>query len=156
MEMENEKKKKNNSLWIIIGVVAVVAVLVIAGIVSTALKVIDAATAPQQAGKEFVNLAASGNIPDAYDSTSAEFQEVTTEEDLAVFLETFPLQADTVSFTYFSFENNVAIISGTVEVGEETSPITMTLVKRDKEWRVVNFSLEPEDVPNSANDNDEE
>lgn len=153
--MENEKKKNNKSLWIIIGIVAIAAIIVIAGIVSTALKVIDAATAPQEAGKEFVNLAASGNIPAAYDATSQEFQEVTEEEDLAVFLETFPLQPDTVTFTYFSFENNVAVISGTVEVGEETSPITMTLVKREKEWRVVNFSLEPEDVPNQGDDSEE-
>lgn len=108
-----------------------------------------AVSAPKVAAKEFLETAIEGDIASAYANSSADFQEVTSADDLGLFFEGYPVLAENtgIHFTNISIDNNTAVVYGTIEGGGETGPITVNLVKEDGEWRVLNLSLEPEDVP---------
>lgn len=142
-------QKKKSSFGKIIAVAAVVIVILVVLIAIGVMSLFREVAGPQNAARDFVETAAAGDVAGAYASTSVAFQSVTTEEDLALFLEAFPVlaEAEDVSFHQFSIENDTAVVTGTISGAGETSPITFTLAHEEGEWRIVNFSLNPEDVP---------
>ena len=149
-----ESKKSGKVIKVIIASVVVLVLLVSFGIYG----LYSAASAPGKAAKSFLKSAASGDITTTYNMTSSEFKEVTTEEDLSLFFEYFPIvvEATNVSFDQFSIEDGIATVSGTIESADASSPITFTLIKEEDKWKVVNFSLEEEDVPGYGEVDDEE
>jgi hypothetical protein len=120
--------------------------------------IFSAASGPTKAAKSFLETVATEDIAAAYGMTSSAFQEVTPQEDLELFLEVFPVVADSteIKFNSFSIENGIAIVSGTIYSATENSPITVTLTKEGADWKVVNFSLNPEDVLDFDDETEEE
>lgn len=118
----------------------------------------SAASAPTKAAKSFLETVSSGDVGSAYTMTSTVFKEATAQEDLELFIEVFPVVAESteITFNQFSIDNDVAVVSGTIYSETESSPITVTLTKEGSEWKVVNFSLNPEDVPDFSEDEEEE
>lgn len=144
--MPEKKKRKITKKKII--VLIIVLAFVILGFAFGVGTIFWTTTAKvRSAAKNFVSVAKSGNVTGAYDSASEAFRSVTTAEELGIFLETFPIDSDSIKFTYISVKNGVATLSGTVIIDGEESPITFTLVKEDGYWKIVNFSLNPNDVP---------
>lgn len=144
--MPEKKQKKITKKKII--VLIVILSLVILGFAFGVGTIVWTTTAKvRSAAKSFITIAESGNVTGAYDSASEAFRSVTTAEELGIFLETFPVEPESIKFSYISIKNGVATLSGTVTVDGEESPITFTLVKEDGYWKIVNFSLNPNDVP---------
>lgn len=147
METTENKKSSLKKVLLVAGL-AVAAVFIF--IIFVAGSIINAATGPQKAAKAFMEEAVNGSVDQAYLMTSVDFKATATAEDLAVFLENYPIQPSSMTFTSFSIENNIATISGKVLVAGQQSPITFTMVKSGGEWQVLNFSLNPDDVPDTT------
>ncbi len=118
-----------------------------------------------EASDEFMNALGNNKLEEAYNMTSIEFKEVATMEIFESFLGEFPILTSYSSYTLdydevsttediSSEETSVitlGITSGTIIDSEGTeNPLTINLVNRDDTWQIVNFSLEPEDVPEEA------
>lgn len=85
------------------------------------------------------------NIQKAYDEfTSKEFRESTSYDKFEEFIADFPVFFSDyqAKFPYFTFDNNIAVVSGTLTVNNETEyNIEYQLVKEGKEWRVLHIVI---------------
>lgn len=153
MEKSPSKGKKKGGLKIVLIIIAILVVGTIAIGSLTLYLGYKAFSAPADASQEWLELIREGNVDQAYDATSLEFQQVVTREDMTGFLAAYPVLANNTSATFSSFniENDVAVVSGTIRGAGDESPVTVTLVRQDGEWKVVEISLNPEDVPESGN-----
>lgn len=153
MEKSPSKGKKKGGLKVVLIIIAILVVGTIAIGSLTLYLGYKTFSAPADASQEWLELIREGNVDQAYDATSFEFQQVVTREDMTGFLAAYPVLANNTSATFSSFniENDVAVISGSIRGAGEESPVTVTLVRQDGEWKVVEISLNPEDVPESSN-----
>lgn len=153
MEKKPAGGKKKGGLKAILLIVAILVVGTIAIGSLTLYLGYKTLSGPADASQAWLELIRDGNVDQAYDATSLEFQQVVTREDMTGFLAAYPVLANNTSATFSSFniDNDVAVVSGTIRGAGEESPVTVTLVKQDGDWRVVEISLNPEDVPESGN-----
>lgn len=140
---------KNSNAKFIFLALAGVAVVGLIAVVFFVMSIFKLASGPSNAGKAFVNALAENDYAAAYEMTSPEFREVTAQEDLQLFVEAFPVidEMTSISFNQFSIENDAGVVSGTIAGAGETSPITIEVVNVNGEWKIVNLSLDPADVP---------
>ncbi|MBU0614236.1 hypothetical protein KJ766_03070 [Patescibacteria group bacterium] len=143
-----EKKSIGKTVAIILGILAIVIVLPIAilltGIFTSNQKSTDVA-------KEFFQLNADGDYGGAYELAHSEFKEIVNADGLEAFVVNYPVMDDMteIDFSYSSTDGDLQLLSGTIKGAGEESPITVQLLEEEGEWKIVFFSLNAEDVPNS-------
>lgn len=140
-----KKKKTGLIIGIIVAIIFIVAIPLIIFFAAIFGETADQA----QMGKDFVTALSEEEYEVAYDMTSAEFQEATSLAEMKTFVENTPILANStaVEFSYRGIENNLRIVSGTVYSGLESLPLTVHYVKNNGEWKILLFSVDPEDVP---------
>ncbi len=147
--MQENKLKKSNT-WKIIAIIAgVVGLLFIISAITFGLFIYKVVSGPSEVAEDFLWSVADGEYTEAFEMTHSEFQKGATVEGLQVFVESYPVIDDMtdLKFTYHSADGDLRISSGTIEGAGETLPITVQLLEEDDKWKVVFFSINPEDVP---------
>ncbi|OGQ35269.1 MAG: hypothetical protein A3F16_02920 [Deltaproteobacteria bacterium RIFCSPHIGHO2_12_FULL_43_9] len=144
---QNTPPTANKKKWPLIILVALV-VLIGAGF--GLYYFTQAANSPTAIARGFLNNLSQNNLKSAYEMTSRQFQTTVTLDDLERFLLQYPIIINHVSvkFPYKAVKKDVATVSGTL-TGKDggDSPITVVIVKDNNKWRVLNLSLNPNDVP---------
>ena len=105
---------------------------------------------PTSVAKGFINNLTDNDLKSAYEMTSSQFQTTVTVADLEKFLTQYPIlkNIDSVKFPFKNVTADVAKISGELNSKDgKNSPITMVVVKENGNWKVLNLSLNPQDVP---------
>ncbi|HLB59259.1 MAG TPA: DUF4864 domain-containing protein [Bdellovibrionota bacterium] len=139
-------KKKNKVLKYFLIFVAVIAVIAAIAIVGAML----ATQKPTKIAKSFLDHLSAQQLEEAYNLTSSQFKQTVPPQAFVDFLKKYPILTTPshVAFDQRSREGSVATVSGKITATSgESAPVTMTIVKEQDEWRVMNLSLNPEDVP---------
>lgn len=132
--------------------IIIIAVLVsLCGI--SAYLVFGLGKSPTKVAKSFIYSLSGKDLKAAYAMTSSQFQSTVTLLDLEKFLIQYPIlkTVSSVKLPIKVVKDNVAKVSGELNSKDgKSSPITLVVVKESSKWRVLNLSLNPEDVPNKT------
>ena len=152
MKIPGATPKKRN--WLKIILIAIAIFLVFVGLIIGC--VFSMGTPVMKAGETFLTQIAAGQVDQAYQSTSKQFQQSISREKLDAFLKAYPVFANTktVSFNEFSIENdNFGTINGTITATDgQVSKVSMDLVKENGEWRVLYIGTTPSSEIPPANE----
>jgi hypothetical protein len=140
------------SIWLKIVLIAIGLFVVFVGLIVGCVFSMGAPV--MKAGETFLKQIAAGQVDQAYQATSKQFQQNISREKLDAFLQAYPVFAHTktVSFNEFSIQNdNFATINGTITAADgQVSKVSMDLVKENGEWRIVYFGTLPSsEIPSS-------
>jgi hypothetical protein len=132
----------SRELKIILGLVAVgVAIIAVIGwLMVTSLSSLDDPVERQLAALK------AGNLDAAYAETSQAFQQATTKEQFAAFVEQYPIlkEAASWSFPNRSFENNVGKVSGMLtSSGGAVTTVDYDMLYEGGTWKIQGIVVTP-------------
>jgi hypothetical protein len=91
---------------------------------------------------EFFSTINNGNIEEAYQSTSKEFQAATSLEAFKSFLNSTAIASyESASWSSRSKENNIGKLEGSIKTKDGgVIPVKVQLVKEDNKWKILNIN----------------
>jgi hypothetical protein len=96
-------------------------------------------------GDRFFSLIRDGNVTEAYQSTSKEFQAATSEDQFKAFLKISTIgDYESASWTSRSISNNTGELQGSLKTkGGGVVPIKVKLVNENRQWKVLAIEKTP-------------
>jgi|GEM_PF-5352768 len=85
----------------------------------------------------------STDVTAAYEMTAPEFKEISTQEDLQVFVDMYPETLDVVNlrFTNMDMDNNYTELLGTITYGTGYSETVGVYLYKSDVWRIGGFEM---------------